>query len=77
MQNSFLPGHGKGNCRVTNPAEVTEKNGAKMQNSFLPGYGEGNCRVTNPTDVTDKKRRENEKQFSTWPWRRQLPRDQS
>jgi hypothetical protein len=25
MQNSFLPGHGEGNCRVTNPADVTDK----------------------------------------------------
>ncbi len=77
MQNSFLPGHGEGNCRVTNPTDVTEKKGAKKNNSTLSGHGESDCRVTNPTDVTDKKRCENAKQLSTWPWRRQLPRDQS
>jgi hypothetical protein len=56
---------------------MSPKKGAKMQKSFLPGHGEGNCRVTKPDDVTDKKGAKNAKQFSTWPWRRQLPRDQS
>jgi hypothetical protein len=64
MQNSFLPGHGEGNCRVTNPTDVTDKKKARKCKTILPGHGEGNCRVTNPTDVTDKKRRENAKQFS-------------
>jgi hypothetical protein len=73
IQNSFLPSNGEGNCRVTNPILLTQtQKGAKMQNCFLPGHGESNRRVTNPTDVRDKKRRENAKQFSTWPWRRHV-----
>ncbi len=72
MNSPWIP-HEESNCRLTSQT----KKARKMQNSFLPGHGEGNCRVINPDDVTDKKRRENAKQFSTWPWRRQLPRDQS
>jgi hypothetical protein len=34
MQNSFLPCHGEGNCRVTNPDDVTDRKGAKNKAVF-------------------------------------------